>query len=377
MRIGSLRGSLTWSKNRPVSVLRDKNPFIAKTLLTSLVIIVLIGSFLSAALLVPFTTDGVWDEPKSRTTYTTHSPIIITGDAAFTRSNGVVDGEGTGEDPYVIENWEIDASRRGYGVMVSDTTKPYVIRNIHVIESELSGILLSNAPNGTVEACLLEKGGYGLVATGSDHIGLFDNTVTNHSRVAVEITDCEWVSIVKNRLQGTGLVGISLNDVRHCTIGGNEVLRAGIAGISVFESSDVEVIDNAVSEVSRTGVDLEGSTDVLVCGNSITMSGQTGLSVQVCAGVSVFHNTFVGTVVHALSDTSTEVAWNADYPTGGNYWAGHSKRDVMSGSEQDSAGADGIGDLPYVVCEEQVDRYPWVAESMSYEPAPGPAFAPV
>jgi len=49
-------------------------------------------------------------------------PIIITGDNDFTEANGVTSGSGTAGDPYIIENWAIDASggtAYGFGTRVS------------------------------------------------------------------------------------------------------------------------------------------------------------------------------------------------------------------------------------------------------------------
>jgi len=43
--------------------------------------------------------------------------------------------------------------------------------------------------------------------------------------------------------------------------------------------------------------------------------------------------------------------WDDDYPSGGNYWSDHNPPDVD---------LDMIGDLSYVIDEDNVDRYPLI-----------------
>ncbi|RLG54409.1 MAG: hypothetical protein DRN95_08725, partial [Candidatus Hydrothermarchaeota archaeon] len=50
--------------------------------------------------------------------------------------------------------------------------------------------------------------------------------------------------------------------------------------------------------------------------------------------------------------------WDDDYPSGGNYWSDYAGVDLYSGPYQNVSGSDGIGDTPYVIDENNVDRYP-------------------
>ena len=60
--------------------------------------------------------------------YVSRATIFIEGDDNFTAANGVVAGSGTAEDPYVIENWAIDASG-AHGIHIKNTTSYFVVRN--------------------------------------------------------------------------------------------------------------------------------------------------------------------------------------------------------------------------------------------------------
>src|SRR5713101_8713986 len=65
-------------------------------------------------------------------TYTSHSPIWIMGNSGFITANGVTGGSGTPSDPYVISGWDINASNVAAGIVVKDTTAPFIIRNVYV-----------------------------------------------------------------------------------------------------------------------------------------------------------------------------------------------------------------------------------------------------
>src|SRR5213596_2393856 len=63
-----------------------------------------------------------------------HIPILIDGDGGFTSANGVRSGTGIATDPYVISDWDIDASTStfGSGILMRHTTAHFVIRNVYV-----------------------------------------------------------------------------------------------------------------------------------------------------------------------------------------------------------------------------------------------------
>ena len=56
--------------------------------------------------------------------YTSHDSIIISNDENFTYENGVTDGSGDINDPYIISGWEID------NITIQDTSKYFRIYNI-------------------------------------------------------------------------------------------------------------------------------------------------------------------------------------------------------------------------------------------------------
>jgi len=49
--------------------------------------------------------------------------------------------------------------------------------------------------------------------------------------------------------------------------------------------------------------------------------------------------------------------WDDGYPSGGNYWSDYDGLDLYSGLYQNETGSDGIGDNPYIIAENNQDRY--------------------
>ena len=60
------------------------------------------------------------------------------------------------------------------------------------------------------------------------------------------------------------------------------------------------------------------------------------------------------------ADSEFPNLWDNGYPSGGNYWSNYVCIDIKSGPHQDILGSDGIGDTPYIISENSIDRYPLV-----------------
>jgi len=56
-----------------------------------------------------------------------HNPIHIDGDMEFTFENGVVSGDGTETNPYIIKNWSIDPVKN-IGILIENTNSYFIIK---------------------------------------------------------------------------------------------------------------------------------------------------------------------------------------------------------------------------------------------------------
>jgi len=145
-----------------------------------------------------------------------HKPIEIVGDDGFTRSNGVVRGSGSQSDPYVIENWVINAKGYDYGIRVVNTTKYFVIRNCLVYGSFRYGIYLYNVSNALVTDNRVENNTYGLyMYLTSNSTIIYNNVSGNNYGVYIAYSHDNVLvgnNIVKNTDYGVYLIN-SYNNI--------------------------------------------------------------------------------------------------------------------------------------------------------------------
>lgn len=84
-----------------------------------------------------------------RSNYTLHDPIGIAGDGGFTPENGVISGDGTAENPFLIQGWEITSSYTP-AIDIRDTRAHFIIRDC-MLSGYPAAVLGGGITNGTFE----------------------------------------------------------------------------------------------------------------------------------------------------------------------------------------------------------------------------------
>ncbi len=243
----------------------------------------LAGGVIVIVLLFGITVAASCEQPFSR------KPIEITSDLEFSEENGVVEGSGTVDDPYIIENWKIDAGYYDYGIRIHRTTRAFVIRNVEISGAAKAGIYLSYVSNGHIEDC--ELGG-------------------------------NWIGITLNFA--------SYNRVSGCTFASNT------EGIHLRFSSDNQILSNAIYGNDYAAIWLYASNTNEIVGNLLAES-HMGVYLDLGSeGNLVYQNTFLDNVHNAHSDQPNQ--WDCNQE--GNYWFDYKGID---------ANEDGIGDSPYII----------------------------
>jgi len=240
-----------------------------------------------------------------------HRAIEISNNYEFTVENGVCSGNGTLADPYIIENWIIDAGYDNYGIRIHGTTSAFIIRNVTISGAAKSAIYLSYVKNGKIESCIFEG---------------------------------NWVGVTLNFS--------SINRIASSFFADNT------DAIRFYFSSSNQILTNTFED-NEAAIWLDASHNNELMGNLIS-DGYTGVYLNLDSEANlIVGNAFVNNVRHAYTDDPN--VW--DDGLEGNYWDGFAAID---------ANDDGIWDSPYhISIDGDQDNFPLMTHPLV--PAPPPA----
>ena len=264
--------------------------------------------------------------------YTHHDPICIEGNDNFTEENGVTAGQGTFEDPYVIEGWDIYCYSHD-GIVIRNTSIYFIIKYCHIYSGSLNtdGIVFYNVINGIIDSNFIEQNRNGVMFRpqypGKENSS---NNIISNNTIAFNMED--GISF-----EHTGSGWHSENNIFHNNITHNK------RGIYMIMSDNNTISYNKISSNEEYGIELDR-----------------------CMGGGewnrVHHNNLIenkGAQGQVLDWGDPCNYWNDSYPSGGNFWSDYTGADLYHGPNQDISGSDGIGDVPISIPEGvNQDHYP-------------------
>jgi parallel beta-helix repeat protein len=153
-----------------------------------------------------------------------HAPIRIIGNDQFTEENGVTDGSGTEEDPYIIEDWVIVSDgTASQGIFINNTDVYFIIRNCTIQgfnhpDEHYHGIQLSVVTNGRVENTIMTE-----CQTGIDIRYSTKN----------ELINCSCSDYPHQNAYGINIIQSTNMTITSCICNGMSI------GVRILESSDI------------------------------------------------------------------------------------------------------------------------------------------
>jgi len=153
-----------------------------------IVMVILIAGILSMGIMNAVAYEKSYKEIK-------HGRIVINNNIQFKimAEKEHWPGNGTKDDPYIIEGYDIDAEGSGYGIFIGNTTVYFVIRNNYIhnlsmpttslwslITSSSIGIALMNVKNGMLENNTIIGGMFGIYLIMSSYNKISNNTCKNN-----------------------------------------------------------------------------------------------------------------------------------------------------------------------------------------------------
>ncbi len=158
-----------------------------------------------------------------------HEAIVIIGDENFTPANGVVGGNGTPGNPYVICNWTFSGD--DVSITIMDTNAYFVIKNCTITNST-TGIRFQNVRNGSVENVRIEDTQYPITSFYSEicfsECYIFNYTEVKFGNTICTIENSEFCNGIIMYIQDDSIVVIENSTFSAC-------------GTAIYTLSRVEV----------------------------------------------------------------------------------------------------------------------------------------
>jgi len=266
------------------------------------------------------------------------------------RSNIVIDGNGHA----------LRGSGIGYGLHLSGVNN-VTLKNTN-IEGFSQGILFDSASYNLIYKNKITNCRWGVRNFAGSNNDILENQIVNSSVVGI----CLDSKVSKIKVSGNNITASS-EAIRIYSysneISGNKI-TSNEDGVVLIGGSDNIIWGNDIIANSLRGIALFSSSNNKILKNNITANGFYGIYVGNSSNNLFYHNNIMSNAIQVYNDyvpgsfpRSINV-WDDGYPSGGNYWSDYAGVDYYSGPDQDQPGSDGIGDTPYVIDENNIDRYP-------------------
>ncbi len=254
----------------------------------------------------------------------------------------------------------------GYGIELESSQSGNIVAQ-NWIANDQTGVWLYHSLNNNITGNTMTDNRFGVKLGCSSNTNVSGNIFTNDGLL---ISDSYHNTINANSVNGKPLV--YLENAADCTVedAGQIVLvncsRVTVesltlsntsAGIELWCTNACSVRECAVAE-NEYGFYLFASSDNTFNENNLTKN-QVGIGLfSSSTNNRIYHNNFIENSAQIYAGSLYANAWDADYPSGGNYWNDYNGSDIYHGLSQNEEGRDGIGDTQYVVAQSAVDHFP-------------------
>ena len=181
----------------------------------------------------------------------------------------------------------------------------------HNVRGEIGGISLKNVENTTVRNFVIRDGQYGL-----------------------DLSECSYITVSNNTIMGTSFL----------------IANEGLGGISVRGGTHNSIVGNRL-ENNFYGMYLTVADSTIRENNVVNNS--VGIYLMDAVNNAFYHNSFINNDMHVRyrSQASSQLmnTWDNGSYSGGNYWSDYTGPDANN---------DGIGGSPYMIDNNNQDRYP-------------------
>ncbi|MEF8874764.1 MAG: NosD domain-containing protein [Candidatus Thermoplasmatota archaeon] len=199
-------------------------------------------------------------EKKFDDDYTPREPIRIDGDDEFREKAAENDwpGNGSEENPYIIEGYEIDGEGHDHGIHITSTTVYFEVSNSYIHNADGHGISFNRVDNGYIINNIIAENGdrhdYGVYALLSERNTISGNVISNQFD-GIYVSSSNNNRIINNTITHNEINGIRFWGADSNTIADNDIISNGFRAIFIRESKYTVVENNTMEE---SGIDFLG-----------------------------------------------------------------------------------------------------------------------
>jgi parallel beta-helix repeat protein len=207
--------------------------------------------------------------------------------------------------------------------------------------SNIGYLALVNCKRMTVENTHFNTQGILLAWTTNSQIT--NNDISNNYGDGVLLNYASNNQITRNNINANSGAGIRLSYSNQNNVSGNYITRNQMGIYLILSADNNTIVENNIAD-QDTGISFHTSSNNLIYHNNIVNNTKQVYDV----GWEGIGQPFPGTPL------PSENIWDNDYPTGGNYWSNY----VNEYPEAKELDGSGIWETPYIIDENNQDRYP-------------------
>ncbi|MHA2094450.1 MAG: right-handed parallel beta-helix repeat-containing protein [Candidatus Hodarchaeales archaeon] len=317
--------------------------------------------------------------------------IKITSDIAITiTSNNQFEtynfpGSGTADDPYRIENLNINASNKVL-IEINNSNVHFIISGctLNGISTTKTGIALNNVAFGTIENNTINTHQEdGIIGVNISACTFRNNQVYNNNRFGIFLLNSSNCRIDSNFIHDSQLNGVHIKDCQNITLNDNEIYnqRYGIytpSGLVLESSSEVQIENNSFHD-NYQGINFINSAEKnQITNNVIRNNLKYGVRLEYSSENTILSNTIKENREYGIKITQgsrdnriqlNEMTGNNDggrqasddgnnNEFRGNYW---------SDGDNNDTNEDLIADNPYLIAGTATNSDPYPLVNLSQE----------
>ncbi len=295
--------------------------------------------------------------------YEEREPIHIEGNEDFANQSEENDwpGDGTEEDPYIIEKNRIEGGE-DENILIEEVDVHFVIRE-NILKGGRYGVHLILTSNGSIKDNIVEGAEMGIFLRASDYNIVENNVVTSNGDYGIRPSG-SFNNTVRGNILKENSIGIAVINSANHTFERNTAYNNEISGISFHRCYNNYLFDNRLSGHER-GIELYASVNHVMKNNTI-FENDIGFNIAVEPGPTtsgdnlIYNNNFIENDKQAIN-RGDNYFFN-ETESKGNYWSDYEEK------YPDAEKENGYWDTPYEDDEEDgfVDEYPMIDPSVPY-----------